>query len=215
MNFSGMTISGGVTIAPPSGLNIGDAYGGGYYAGLLSSTGDGVATHYLIVAPKSTGETTRAGQIPFNYLPTGPFSDWDGESNTNLLIPGNHPAADFCLDLNTGGYTDWYLPSIAELNIAYYNLKPDTTLNVTNRGSNLYSVPQRPSNFTTGTPAQTSASLFQTGGSEAFTASNYWTSDFGTGNGTAYALGFDAGFTDNYNSEFNTFYVRAFRKIAI
>ena len=215
MDFSGMTITGGVTITPPSGLNIGDAYGGGYYAGLISTTGDSVATHYLIVAPKATGETTRAAQIPYNALPSGANSAFDGESNTNALITGNHPAADFCLDLNINGYTDWYLPAPDELNIAYYNLKPDTTLNVTNSGSNSHAVPIRSSNFTTGNPARTSVSLFQTGGSEAFTASEYWTSSFATGNGTAYGLNFSNGLTDNHNSEFNIFYVRAFRKIAI
>lgn len=214
MDFSGMTISGGVTIVPPSGLNIGDAYGGGYYAGLISTTQGGAATHYLIVAPKATGEATRVAQIPYNNLPSGANSTFNGESNTNALVTGNHPAANFCLDLNINGYTDWYLPAPDELNIAYYNLKPDTTLNVTYSGSNGYAVPMR-SNFTTENPARTSVSLFQTGGSEAFAASNYWTSSFATGNGSAYGLNFSNGLTDNHNSEFNTFYVRAFRKIAI
>ena len=39
MDFSGMTIAGGVTITPPSGgsgpTTIGEAYGGGYYAGQI------------------------------------------------------------------------------------------------------------------------------------------------------------------------------------
>ena len=211
---SGITFGSGISLNPPAGPIIGQAYGGGYYAGQISLTGDGVATHYLIVAPKATGETTRVAQIPYNVYP-GANSRFNGLTNTNTLATGNHPAAKFCLDLDTGGYTDWYLPATDEYNIAYYNLKPSTTSNVTNKGYNSYSVPQRLSNFTAGTPAQTSATLFQTGGAEAFTASDYWTSDFSPGNGSAYAFNFGTGLWDNSNSEFNTFYVRAFRRIAI
>ena len=35
--------------------NIGDSYQGGYYAGSISHTANGVATHALIVAPRASG----------------------------------------------------------------------------------------------------------------------------------------------------------------
>ena len=34
---------------------------------------------------------------------------------------GTAPAASFCSNLNYGGYTDWYLPSINELSLLYTN----------------------------------------------------------------------------------------------
>jgi hypothetical protein len=211
---SGITFGSGISLNPPGGPVLGQSFGGGYYAGQISLTSNGVATHYLIVAPKATGETTRVAQIPYDTYP-GANSRFNGLSNTNTLSTGNHPAAAFCLGLSIGGYNDWYLPATLECEIAYYNLKPNTTLNVTNVGNNFNAVPQRPSNYTTGTPARTSATLFQAGGAEAFTASNYWTSDFSPGNGSAYAFDFNNGLSDNSNSEYNTFYVRAFRRIAI
>jgi hypothetical protein len=36
----------------------------------------------------------------------------------------DHPAAQFCVNLSIGGFTDWYLPARYELDIAYFNLKP-------------------------------------------------------------------------------------------
>ena len=43
-------------VPPPT--TIGQAYGGGFYAGQIAVGGGGVATHYLIVAPKATGEAS-------------------------------------------------------------------------------------------------------------------------------------------------------------
>lgn len=54
-----------------------------------------------------------------------------GESNTAVLVntdsnsvtAGNqvHDAAQYCADLSSNGYTDWYLPSAPELNVIYGN----------------------------------------------------------------------------------------------
>ena len=48
------TFSLGVIAVPLVPSVIGEAWGGGYYGGKISTSGNGVATHYLIVAPKST-----------------------------------------------------------------------------------------------------------------------------------------------------------------
>ena len=46
---------------PPSGFSIGDlpaigaAFQGGFYGGLISQAANGIASHALIIAPKSTG----------------------------------------------------------------------------------------------------------------------------------------------------------------
>jgi hypothetical protein len=85
------------------------------------------------------------------------------------------------------------LPARYELEIAYYNLKPTTGSNSTSDGINAYSVPARGSNYTAGTPAQTTVTAFQTGNSEAFVAGSHWSSteDFST---NAWLLFFTDGF---------------------
>lgn len=56
---------------------------------------------------------------------TGANSPTDGETNTNSIYAANGSltmyAARVCYDLNAFGFTDWYLPSIQELNCMYQN----------------------------------------------------------------------------------------------
>ena len=96
-------------------LTIGQEYGGGFYIGDI--TDDGVKYH-LIVAPKETGEAIRKW-IDTAVVAT---SKTNGLSNTIAILSEQittYPAAQFCRDLITGGYTDWYLPSKDELAVAW------------------------------------------------------------------------------------------------
>jgi hypothetical protein len=177
--------------------NIGDAYGGGYFAGYISHAADGVATHRLIVAPRATGatgtgyaQTTMPVWKVVNSATIGSDSTFDGAANSADLVAADindHPAAKFCQDLSINGFTDWYLPSRLELDIAYFNLKPTTQNNITSWGENAYSVPARTTKYTSGDPAQTAVAAFQSGGSEAFvnqahwSSTEYWTVSFGIG----------------------------------
>lgn len=155
--------------------NIGDAYGGGYYGGKISTSGDGVATHYLIVSPASSGENVRQWKTT-NTTTAGTSSVIDGPTNSANMNDASHPAAQFCEDLSIGGYSDWYMPAQNELEVCYYNLKPTTTSNSTGVGINTNAVPSRGSNYTSGTPAQTAVTDFKSGGSQAFAATYYWSS---------------------------------------
>ena len=156
--------------------DIGAAYEGGFFAGQIGT--GGVATHNLVVAPLSSGQTTGQWKTS-NTSTAGTSSDIDGPANTAAMIAAgaaSHPCANFCNNLSIGGYTDWYMPAKNELEINYFNLKPDTTLNSVGAGINPNAVPARASGYTTGNPAQTSAAAFQTGGAEAFGTNDYWCS---------------------------------------
>ena len=203
---------------------IGEAFGGGYFAGYISHTADGNPTHALIVAPRATGATggsyTVTTDLAWKTTDTttpGTSSAFDGVANTAAIITAgiaNHPAAQFCVNLSIGGFTDWYLPSSLELDIAYFNLKPSTAVNVTNAGVNNYSVPLRGSNFTTTYPTQAYLSAWQaTAGAESFVADAHWAST------ETVATGATRWFFNNGNRgssiKTSVFRVRAFRRIAL
>jgi len=204
--------------------NIGDAYGGGYFAGYISHTADGVATHRLIVAPAATGATgtgyTLTTMLQYKTTTsstTGTSSVFDGAANTAAMVTAginDHPAAKFCTELTIGGYSDWYLPARYELDIAYHGLKPTTDLNNTLSGINDYSVPKRTSNRTTTDPAQTSVAAFQSTGSERFQASEHWSSSTASTNSTGSSVLFTTGLNNSISKTLAR-RVRAFRREAI
>jgi hypothetical protein len=151
-----------------TGLAIGEAYEGGFFAGYISHTADSVATHALIVAPAATGAsgtgytiTTNLQWKTTNTTTAGTASSFDGAANSANMNNASHPAAQFCEGLSIGGYTDWYLPARYELEIAYENLKPPQVATTLLWGINAYSVPERTVNRTAGTPAQTTVAAFK------------------------------------------------------
>jgi hypothetical protein len=168
-----------ITPTQPIPAVIGEPFGGGYFTGYISHTADGNPTHALIVAPRLEGATGGSYTLTANLqwktantttADTGSF--FDGAANTAAMVTAgiaDHPAAEFCVNLNIGGFTDWYLPARYELDIAYFNLKPSTDANNTSWGTNIYAVPQRNINWTTTYPAQTALTAFNTT-AEAFVA---------------------------------------------
>jgi len=198
--------------------DIGDAYEGGFFAGFISHTDDGVATHGLIVAPSASGYTTLQWKTS-NTSTAGTSSDFNGSVNSANMNNASHPAAQYCEGLSIGGYSDWYLPARYELDIAYENLKPTTTSNNTSYGINPYSVPERTVNRTAGTPAQTSIAAFQSGGAQAFDDPIYWSSTENNASLSWYLIFLDGFQSDgqnftNGNKTFSTT-VRAFRKFEL
>lgn len=202
--------------------NIGDSFEGGYYAGLISHTADGVATHALIVAPKATGcggdYYGGGGRKGLNSPGTATTNNYDGAANTAVL---SGDIITFVTGLSIGGYTDWYLPAIKELEIAYYNLKPGTQSNNTSYGANAYSVPELTSNYTATDPGQTTATDFITvTGSEAFwdRSGNYFfyhqSSTAASSTNHRY-LDFRSGFRGSVNATNTTLSYCAFRKVAV
>lgn len=213
-------LSGG-TYKAPGPTTIGQAWGGGYYAGQIAVGGGGVATHYLIVAPKATGEAANSNTWGTSGVTTGITSVINGPTNSASLaaLGANYQAAIFCEGLTIGGYSDWYLPAKNEAEVLYYFLKPTTYPNNTSSGSNANAVSPEPisTNYSSGSPAQTSAGIgFRDGETNAFNQNYiYWTStEFN--DTSAVGQGFVNGANETRlktNTE-NT-YVRAVRRIPV
>lgn len=192
----------------------GAPFGGGYYAGRVNVGGQ---IYALVIAPKSLG-----GDSPSTLQwkttttrTTGTTSVNNGWVNTQAIVTAGiaaHPAANFCRNLNIGGYTDWYLPSKDELEILYRSFKPTTVVNDTSYGANSSSVPPK-NNYTSGNPAQTSIALFKSGGAEAMAANYYWSSTEYSSTDAWYQR-FANG--EQYGSgKRSTYYVRAVRRVLV
>lgn len=196
---------------------IGQAFGGGFYAGKIRyADGD----YIIIVAPKSA-ETSLSHKTA-NSATAGTSSYHDGLANSDNMNNATHPAAQYCRAYAGGGFNDWHLPARDQLELMYRNLKPDTTANITgsradssNQGDNANSVPVGGS-YTAGTPAQTAATAFKTGGAEAFTVPTYyWTStEYAAVANSAWRQRFSDG-TQSTNYKTTAFLVRPVRRFKI
>lgn len=195
-------------------LSIGQAYAGGFYAGQISVAGNGVPSHNLVVGPLSTAQNSSIKWKTSDTSTSGTDSEINGPANSAAMNNSDHPAAQFCEALTIGGFSDWYMPAKNELEVLYFNLKPTTNNNTTGSGTNPNAVPTRNSNYTTGTPAQTSATAFQTGGAEAFgTGIDYWSSTEGS-SPQAWRQNFQAGGQSLANKGANLI-VRAVRRVPV
>ncbi len=208
----------GGTYKPAGPTTIGQAFGGGYYAGQIAVGGGGVATHYLIVAPKASGENSSRTWGVLGVT-TAQTSVINGPTNSAVeaALGASYEAAVFAEGLTIGGYTDWYLPAKNELEVLYYFLKPTTDANNTSSGANANAVSPEPisTNYTSGSPAQTSAGIgFRTGETNAFASDYYWSSTESTAN-AAWLQYFLNGTQNDASKSSNSLYVRAVRRIPV
>jgi hypothetical protein len=149
---------------------IGNAFQGGFYAGLISHTANGVPSHALIVSPRASGMALNLAWKTANTATTGTTSVFDGWANSEAMNNASHPAAQFCRSLSIAGYDDWYLPAPQEWDILWRAFKPEATPNGTyaggSYGANPYAVPQA-GNYTDSNPPLTSLLAFRAGGAES------------------------------------------------
>lgn len=203
--------SNSITTSP----TIGGAYAGGYYAGQINVSG---TIYNLVVSDASVGQARKPWKTGGGGT-TGVTSLINGPTNSATLaaLGSNYEAATFCENLNSGGYTDWYMPALYELEVMYYYLKPSTALNVDYRGANPYAVSPEPinTNHTTTNPAQTTVNAFKLGQSQAFADFFYYTSAEDAGNPTnAVDVDFNNFYNDIDAKGYTSFYVRACRRVA-
>ena len=191
---------------------IGSALGGGYFAGQISTAGNGIADYNLVVGPVASAQSTLQWKI-VNTSTTGTSSVIDGPANSAAMNDVTHPAAQFCEGLTVGSQTDWYMPAKNELEVCYYNLKPTTASNSTGSGANTNAVPSR-GNYSGGNPQQTTAAAFITStGAEAFINNSYWAStQFSATEGRQ--QDFNGGY-QGYGAKNGSVSVRAIRRVAV
>lgn len=204
-----LNIAGGTFSNIPA---IGAAFGGGFFAGQINQSG---TIYNLVIGPKASAQISNKQYKNSNSATLGADSVINGPQNTiDMVAAGSsidYPAGYFCNDLVTGGFSDWYMPAKNELEVCYFNLKPETASNTTSSGINTNAVPSRSSNYTAGTPAQTSVLTFKTGGAEAFDSFSYWSSSESTDT-SAWIQVFYTG-TQIYVTKYNNNRVRAVRRL--
>ncbi len=115
---SGTTLSGG------SGFThyVGEVWGGGvvYY---VYRGSDGLE-HGLIVSLTDQSTGMQWSNVTATLIGSTAQSNWNGLANSNAIVAQaghTNSAAKLCLDLVSGGYSDWYLPSRNELILLYNN----------------------------------------------------------------------------------------------
>jgi hypothetical protein len=211
-NSAGTSAASAASNSITTPLAIGQAFGGGFFAGQISTAATGVADYNLVIAPKSSGED-RLQWKTSDTSTAGTSSVIDGPTNSSNMNNASHPAAQFCEGLTIGSFSDWYMPAQNELDVCYFNLKPTTNSNDTSSGTNTNAVPSRGSNYTAGTPAQTAATDFQTGNTEAFLTNFYFSSTEDSATTARYQ--FFGGGNQLISDKTNNAYVRAVRRVAV
>ena len=203
---------------------VGQKFEGGYFTGVIRI---GTTCYAIILAPKSTQVLGLLFKTSADAT-ANTQSVNDGWANTRSMNNSSHPVAQYCCNIASGGYTDWYLPSRDELELCYRNLKPTTDNNATglitstagnlnkNHGENPNSDPAGAA-YTTTNPAQTTVTTFRSGGVEAFdTGVYYWTStEYSYYTSSALIQNFYNGYQYNNLKTTTGNMVRAVRRVVI
>jgi hypothetical protein len=96
------------------------------YAGGIVFDLDSSGQHGLVCAPSDQGTSYVWGGCNGTAIPNTSTAVGTGATNTASIMAGcgQRPiAASACADLVLNGYSDWYLPSLGELQLMYSRLR--------------------------------------------------------------------------------------------
>lgn len=99
---------------------VGQSYGGGVVFHVYRDANN--VEHGLIVSIVNQSTSSQYSNI--TSASVGTTTTWNGQANTNLMAAqtsATSGAWKFANDYSYGGFTDWYLPAIDELNILFNN----------------------------------------------------------------------------------------------
>jgi hypothetical protein len=123
---------------------VGELYGGGVVFHVFRDAGG--VEHGLIISLADLSTSYQWSNINSLQIGTNAESVWNGPANTSAIItqPGHTTsAAALCDNYAGGGFTDWYLPSIQELNMLWNNLyNVNRTLDSDGNPSSIIIAPQ-------------------------------------------------------------------------
>lgn len=186
----------------PAGINppaLGTAMEGGFFIGAILPI-DGA--YGLIRAPK-THDFAAVTWGPYKDAP-GALSLVDGPANTRAMAEAGSKLAEKILGMTIGGFSDWYLAAIDELDVMYRSAKPDARENACymRSGINLHAMPPTLP-YTPTDPKQTEVEIFRAGGAEAFeTDDGYWSStQYAGASGCAWNQWFNDGGQDGWSKD--------------
>jgi len=161
---------------------IGAPFAGGFFIGVLEVGGTRFAQ---ICAPKAEGLAKPATWNESWKAIEGAMSHHDGLANTEAMAAAGSELARWARAQTIGGFSDWAIPAIDQLELRYRIGKPTTRPNACwyRSGINISACPPTPP-YTPEFPAQSEIAIFREGGAEALEEEWYWTS-------TQYAGGSD------------------------
>lgn len=154
---------------------------------------DGNTQNYLIIDTTNLSTSQVWSNVSSTLIGPSAQSSWNGLSNSNAIVGQSgftSGAAKLCLDSTNNNQTDWYLPSLSELNLISDNL---FNINKTLSGNSSYGL---------------------ISGATEISSNTYWSSnEFSSGN--AWVFGFFTAVGSNGIGKNNSYYVRAVRKFSI
>ncbi len=165
---------------------------GGFFGGIVRVHD---VLHAVIWAPKAQGETKLPWHTDDETEIAGANSFFDSVANTVAMAEAGSPLALWAQGLEINGHCDWAIPARDVLELGYRHLKPTAQEHFGYRsGDNPSSVPAGYPYTSDASVQQTSVTVFQAGGPEAFDDTWHWSS-------TQYSAGYAWGQLFDYGSQ--------------